>query len=142
MLGKMNKVDWEKYSRQGLHSPDFVSLIRKLAADDRLTRLKAMSELEEQLEWAYKQGRNELPFDIVPIFIELLQSGKLPDKLVVTNLLITLLSYSEISTLKEPYRSQALHLKRCVCQGVETYKSLLSDEEVREDIVYLLKSCE
>ncbi|MCA9886361.1 MAG: hypothetical protein KC708_25485 [Anaerolineae bacterium] len=142
MLNKLNEIDWEKYSRQGLDSPDFVSLIQDLLSEDRLTRLRAMSELDEQLEWAYRQGRNELHDDIIPIFIELLQSEKLPDKGVVTNLLLELLSYSEIKTLKEPYKSQALRLKRCVCLGVETYKSLLADEEIREDIVDLLKSCE
>ena len=142
MTENMNNIDWAKYSRQGFRSPDFVSLIQDLSSEDWLTRKKASGELYRQLEWAYEKVENELPFEIIPVFIELLQLGKLPDIAIITDLLLCLISYSEIKTLEEPYKSNALRLKSYVCQGIDTYKSLLDDEEAREDIILLLESCD
>ena len=121
-----------------------MSLIEALFSEDELTRKKANGELYRQLEYAYEICKNELPYEIVPVFIDLLQSEKLSDKTFVTDLLLVLISYSEIETLKEPYKSKALRLRDCVCQGVETYKSLLEhiDPYVREDIVELLDVCD
>ena len=150
MSEAMKNVNWEQYSHQGLKSPDFQGLIQDLSSGDELTRLKAMTELENQLEWAYEKAKNELPYDIIPVFIELLRSKDLTDKSVVTSLLLFLLSYSEYPELEEPYKSKAFRLKKCVCEGIdvyqsfledEAYKSLIQDKDTKEDFNELIECC-
>ncbi len=139
MLEGMDKIDWEKYRRLGLNSPDIPSLILKLISEDSLVAQNASNDLEEQMEWAYEKDKSDLPFVIIPLLIEILPN--VADKALITDLLIFLLSYSKIETLSEAHRKDALRLKRTVCEGSEIYKALSEAEEIKEDITYLLGSC-
>lgn len=150
MLETMKMVDWKKYSRQGLKSPDFESLIHDLSSEHELTRLRAMTELEKQLEWAYEKAKNDLPYEIVPVLIEFLQSQELAHESAVTSLLLFLVSYSEFPSLKEPHKSEALRLKKRVCEGMETYrlfledkiyKPFIQDNDTKDDINSLVECC-
>jgi len=139
MLDEMNKIDWEKYRRLGLNSPDIASFILKLTSEDQLVAQNASNDLEEQMEWAYEKNKSDLLFVVAPLLIKMLPD--VPDKAFITDLLIFLLSYSKIQTLSEVRKKEALRLKSVVCEGAEIYKRFSEDEQIREDIAYLLKAC-
>jgi hypothetical protein len=137
MLEGLNQIDWKKY-QYGRNIPD---LLTKIVSDDWSTRQNAWSSLNNVLESTYEKLGSEVPLLVIPFLIEILKSPNIPDRSIMTDLLIFLASYSEIGTLNEPYKTEALRLKQAVCEGASVYQSLIDDESIKEDIDYLLTTC-
>src|SRR5690606_18756450 len=125
MWEKIEQIDWDSYKMSGKNSPDILPLIRGLVSEDWLIRDNAYSDLSRVIDYVYAKNVNELPFVLVPILIDFLESGDVDDKLVITSLLVIILSYSETKSLNEPFRSNALRTREAVCKGCNTYKELL-----------------
>jgi hypothetical protein len=138
MLEGLNQVDWKKY-QYGQKIPD---LLIKLISDDWNTRQNAWSSLSNLLESTYEKNGSEFPLVVIPFLIEILKSPNVPDRAIITDLLIFLSSYSEIETLEEPYKTEALRLKQAICEGGDIYQSLVEDESIKEDIDFLLSACQ
>lgn len=152
MWEKIEQIDWDSYKIPGKYSPDILPLIRGLVSEDWLVRDNAYSDLLRVIDYVYAKNVNELPFVLVPILIDFLEFEDVCDKLVITSLLVTILSYSETKSLNEPFRSNAQRTREVVCKGSNTYRKLLvsiknvnvateEDLATREDLQYLIEIC-
>ena len=121
MLEKLNKINWDQY-KWGVNPPDIPKSLQDLASDDWLTRENANDILAQWFDIAFKFG-SDLLIIIIPFLVELFNSPDTPDKILITDLLIHLISFSERDLREEPYKTLAKQIKQTLCEVSEMYET-------------------
>ena len=150
VLEDLDKIDWHKY-QQGTKPVDIPRLLRNFVSGRNQTRISSFRILEEQVTHShiYHGGgsvtdalRTELPILIVPFLIELLGYAHVQGKDLLLLLLEDIAHYVDFEP-EEPYRARAQQAYEAVCEGFDTYVSLLGDQssKVRIGAIGLLYTC-
>jgi hypothetical protein len=128
----IDEVDWVS-----LNAAEVGTWLKDLTSSNQEIRGHAYSRLEMQLafrgsdSWEYgplsELLKTEMPVYIVPFFIELLRDQKVKGKDVILELLQDLATYVQLDADNEIYRTRAQKVYDTVRQGIDVYRSLLTD---------------